>query len=668
MIGSRRRRARDERQDSNNPRGMRRTRTAAGAMAATVLLGVGLFGVGSGTQAAANPLEDLDIGQITELLDNEILQQYITQCVGPEGSTPVTDPAAPPKAVVDCSQSTGTGVAVVLPGSIEVGTAAESMTVALPLFGDRNLIEIVSAAAIDPWGGAVNPLSLGKYKTYAQVQSDAALPVNVQTVRECSGVLLGSFCLGSWRNRTYDVNLAKRTEALKVAEYLTGTKYDYTKPITLPGAADPEGSATIAGSGIHFALAMTGGNAKAETGNDLSIATAGASDGRNSTSYSYLGMANALNMDTDQVKLTWFGKELDFTNLEKSGLLGLAGDDAGELIDTIEGVQLPALKEVSCFGLVAQATAEGLGSCSNVLGTFDTYQDLRAPVVGESRQTQYALTDVTSLVLGNDALLKQLTGSSESTPFMDSLMENLTSEEGRLKFAKDFVRFTQDVTTVAEERQVIGEDGVPVVDENGDPVMEQVTKTVTAAYLTSDYGLRNPVTIEWLGHRMVLFPAVTVNGQERPNYLGLPEIERIVDDADRGLLPKVSLIHIDNPFGLGTLTLDKPFDIAHTLRNYASTVTLPGDIRQVGDLVGGLTGSDEQPTTDNDAPTTASAPAEIYKRSAPVTSTTSSTTKVKVPATSTTRADEPVEDAPTSTTTVVTTTVPTTESATPDES
>lgn len=131
-------------------------------MAATVLLGVGLFGVGSGTQAAANPLEDLDIGQITELLDNEILQQYITQCVGPEGSTPVTDPAAPPKAVVDCSQSTGTGVAVVLPGSIEVGTAAESMTVALPLFGDRNLIEIVSAAAIDPWGGRGQPAQPGQ--------------------------------------------------------------------------------------------------------------------------------------------------------------------------------------------------------------------------------------------------------------------------------------------------------------------------------------------------------------------------------------------------------------------------------------------------------------------------------------------------------------------------
>ncbi|WP_024794805.1 hypothetical protein [Tomitella biformata] len=614
------REARRRREKQARPSGRSwRGRNGLIAVAATAALGAGLLSGGAPAYAADSPFAGLGLEDITGLLENEMIKDFVEICDSPDGSAPAPTDDGEVYAVVDCSQSTGTGIAVVLPGSLEVGAAAEGIKVDLGKdilgfkMGERNLIEIVSAVAIDPFNIPIlnfkmNPGKLGRYSSYEQVQTDASLPY-VEATRyvngDCTKSLFGICYKWEQVPVTYDGNLAKRTEALKVAEYLTGQKYDYTKPMDLPGKSEPVGSSTVVGPGMQLALSMTGGTARAETGHEFGIATAGAGEGRTSSSYAYLGMANALNLDTDKIELTWFGKVLDFTNLENSGLLGLAGDEAEDMIGTIEGLEIPALKEVSCFGVLAQATAEGLGSCSNILGTFDSYEDLRAPKVGESRQTQYGLTDVTSLVLGNNALLKQLNGTSEETPFMDTLMENLTSEEGRLKFAKDFVRYTQDVKTEAAMTPELDEDGNAVLDDDGNPVLvpqldedgNPVTTTITAAYLTSDYGFVDPITIEWMGQRIVLFPAATVNGEERPNYLSAPQIEKIVADADSGemskisMVPKVSLVQWANPFGLGTLTLDKPLNPVHTLRSYFSTVTIVDDVKGVGGLVEGLTGS-----------------------------------------------------------------------------
>lgn len=561
---------------------------------------------------------DVDLGGFQDLLENEMILDYVELCQsGDLGNLPLNDDIDQPEvtAVADCSQSTGDGLAVVLPENVEVGAAAEDVTIDLGgdirvlgftyRLGERNLIEILSAAALGsetiknivssiPYQGRnlprIDPTKLGAYSTYAEVQRDAALPVNMQ--RKCSGIQIGNSCIGGWVNE--DANLAKRTDALKIAEYLTGEKYDYTKPVELPGRTAPRGTSTIIGDGTQVAASMRGGDATAEA-HELfglpGIALAAADEDRSSISYTRLGFASAMNMDTNEIGLTWFGGALDFDRLREDGIVDFAGEEVEDMINTVDDLDVPALKEVSCFGLNSYATAEGLGKCSNILGTIDTYQDLRDPEPGEHRQNQVGITDVTSLVLGNDALLKQFTGDAESTPFLDDLMHNVTSEDDRLKFAKDFVRLTSDTYTDEVETPQLDEDGNPVLDENGDPVMDTTTRTTTAALLTSDYGFRDPITVEWLGQRVVFFPAAEVNGDERPNYLKLPEIESAAADADAGLLPKVSLVTWDNAFGLGTITLDDLSRPDVIFANWLDSVTLVDDIIWLSELVGGGEGS-----------------------------------------------------------------------------
>ncbi|HIW90173.1 MAG TPA: hypothetical protein H9870_00675 [Candidatus Corynebacterium avicola] len=646
------------------------------ALGAVVALGAGIV-VGP-TASAQNVYDgDFSMDQLDDLLNNDMILDYLEVCRNADGSTPVPGEGAEgsedggptrPVAVADCSQSTGDGIAIVIPDKIELGSAAENATVDLGddvkilgytyKLGERNLFEILSAAALgsgtikDIAAGLglprVDPTMLGEYSSYEQVQKDAALPVDRVTERYCSGVILFGKCVGSWKEKTYDKNAEKRENALKIAEYLTGEKYDASKPVELPpmDASGPRGSATIAGDGISVAAAMRDGNALAEAKKLFglpSAAISGADGGRASISHSTLGLSTALNMDTDEIGLTWFGQALDLKNLKELGIDEYAGDEVMGMLDTVENLDIPALKEVSCFGVYASATAEGLGSCTNILGTFDRYEDLRDPVAGESRQKQWGLTDLSSLVLGNDALVKQLTGATEDTPFLDDLMHNVTSEEDRLKFAKDFVRFTQNVTTEEVEVPKLDDEGNPVLDDDGNPVMETTTRETTAAWLTSDYGLREPVTVEWLGHRVVFFPAVEVNDTSRPNLLSLPQIEKITDDADTGLLPKVSLVTWDNAFGLGTVTLDDLTRPDRIFTNWAESVTLPDDLKYVGDLLG-LGGTEDE--DDAGDPTEESTTPESTEPSTSTPSSTGASTQrlteeTNAPASGTTEPSEP---------------------------
>ncbi len=589
-------------------------------LAAVTVLGVGVA-IGPSASAENSYTGDFSMDQLDDLLNNDMILDYVEVCRNADGSTPVPEEGsedARPVAVADCSQATGDGIAIVLPDKIELGSAAENATVDLGKdikilgytykLGERNLFEILSAAALgsgtikDIAEGLglprVDPTKLGEYSSYEQVRADAALPYKAayRDVRGECNKWLWKVCIG-WETVKieYDANLEKRTNALKIAEYLTGEKYDASTPVELPDMDNngPRGSATIAGDGISVAAAMRDGNALAEAKKLFGLpaaALAGADNGRSSVAHATLGVSTALNMDTNEIGLTWFGQALDLTRLRDLGVEKYAGDDVLDLLDTAENLDIPKLKEVSCFGIYASATAEGLGSCTNLLGTFDRYEDLRDPVVGESRQTQWGLTDLSSLVLGNDALVKQLTGATEDTPFLDDLMTNITSEDDRLKFAKDFVRFTQNVTTEEIEVPVLDENGDPVTN-NGEQVTEKQTRETTAAWLTSDYGLRDPVTVEWLGHRVVFFPAVDVNGTSRPNLLSLPQIEKITDDAETGVLPRISLVTWDNAFGLGTVTLDDLTRPDRIFTNWAESVTLPDDLKYVGDLLG-LSGSE----------------------------------------------------------------------------
>ena len=595
-------------------------RTRVLGLGAVVALGAGIV-VGPSASAQVSLGSDFSMDEFSDLLNNEMILDYLEVCqngaAAGEGANAAeaADTDVQPVAVADCSQATGDGLAIVIPEKIELGNAAENVTIDLGddvkilgytyKLGERNLFELISAAALgsgtikDIAEGLglprVDPTKLGEYRSYEQVQKDAALEVNMVTERNCIGFMVGSRCVGWWDEKTYDKNREKRENAMKIAEYLTGEKYDYAKPVELPDLNDssPRGTATTVGDGTTVAAAMRDGNALAEAKKLFglpSAAISGADGGRASISHSTLGLSTALNMDTNEIGLTWFGQALDLTKLKELGIDEYAGDEAMGMLDTAENLEIPALKEVSCYGVYTTATAEGLGSCTNILGTFDRYEDLRDPVVGESRQKQWGLTDLSSLVLGNDALVKQLTGDTEETPFLDDLMDNITSEEDRLKFAKDFVRFTQNVTTEEIEVPVLDENGDPVTN-NGEQVTEKQTRETTAAWLTSDYGLRDPVTVEWLGHRVVFFPAVDVNGTSRPNLLSLPQIEKITDDADTGLLPKVSLVTWDNAFGLGTVTLDVLTRPDRIFTNWAESVTLPDDLKYVGDLLG-LSGSE----------------------------------------------------------------------------
>ena len=486
-------------------------------------------------------------------------------------------------------------------------------------------------------------------------------------------------------------------------------------------------------------------------------------------------------MDTDDLRFTWFGQDVDFSKLLAAGLLDsdMAAEagaaDMTPMLEMIGGLNgtIPSIKEVYCLGVDAKATAEGLGSCTNFLGTIDTYKDLRPLSNGTqdftgdsvSRQQQWGLTDISSLALGNDALLQQflpmLSGAEDadlgallSNPTVAKMLGAVLSEDDRLKLTKDFIRYTKNVETVFAKEPVldangdpvmqpvkvalVDEDGNPVLDADGKPVMvnkqeqakdadgnllwnddEQTdptmvdvqvpvlknkvtprmvgvtenawedytsdepvmvddadddgnpiyvdadgnvvdadtegatkrqvqkldddgqpvfaTKTrhltkpvmieqldadgnpvldadgnavlvqkmeqakdskgnllwdpvvessITAHWLTSDYGLREPLTIEWLGHQVVFFPAVEVNGTYRPNLIGLPQIKRIASDAQTGLLPKISLVQWDNAFGLGTWSFDKPWDLFGTSRNFIDSVTLPSDLKAIDGALG----------------------------------------------------------------------------------
>ncbi|WP_448221871.1 hypothetical protein [Gordonia iterans] len=721
-------------------------------------------------------------------------------------------------------------------------------TVRLPM-GKQNLFNLISGQlfdgprvlglvkvrdeAIKRYGLSIDPQTFGKYGNhetdiYSRIQRDANAPVVRYTEDKCvtehgsdgpvtnpSGLF--RTCSGNTTkvSRNTDVNLGRRTDALKVASHLTGQKYtDYTQPVILPPLTGPKGQSVIKGDGINVALSMRDGRAFAETGNNLSIALAGADKGKLAAAYAKWAIAIAANMDTEDIRFTWFGRDVDFSELLPLLQSEMAKEALGEggdmtpMLELIEGLngQIPSIKEVFCFGVNAQATAEGLGSCSNYLGTVDTYKDLRALTDGSadftgdkvSRQEQYGLTDASSLLFGNDALIKHLgpllggdadMGSLLSNPVVVDMLAAVLSEDKRIKLTKDFIRYTKNVETVFEKEQATDADGnllwddvyiyvpkrddegnevldengkvvtervkkqvqatdddgnllwlddeqtqpkmvddktprtknkmtprmvaafedawedyvsdepvmVDAEDENGDPIwiddegnvvdegtegavkkqvqkvedgepvfktktrylkkpvmvqqevggekvwrdatdadddyvwfdaegnelddvdeddlpegavkkapvlvqkMEQATdsqgnplwdpvvaKSTTAHWLTSDYGLREPLVIQWGSHEVVFFPAVEVNGTYRPNLIGMPEIRKIADGADVGLLPKISLVQWDNPFGLGTLSLDKPFDIFGTARDFKKSITLDDDLKRLDGLLGPL--------------------------------------------------------------------------------
>ncbi|ADG79502.1 PE-PPE domain-containing protein OS=Tsukamurella paurometabola (strain ATCC 8368 / DSM / CCUG 35730 / CIP 100753 / JCM 10117 / KCTC 9821 / NBRC 16120 /NCIMB 702349 / NCTC 13040) OX=521096 GN=Tpau_2904 PE=4 SV=1 [Tsukamurella paurometabola] len=590
----------------------------------------------------SNPdLSGIDFQKVLGLLDNPAISKIVESCrTGALGS-------GGGGSNVDCAGATGTGAAVVLPDRLDLAAIADQVTIdlgprvgALGVYvpmGVQTPFGVLSVLAVPPTGlvslglGAlgikdIDPTAMGKYKTLDDVKNGAALPVNLVQERYCDKI---TCIFGGWKYRDVDSNLGARTEALKIAGQLSGRTYDFTKPTVLDPQILVRGTSTILGDGFTFAFSRNAGTALAETKNKLALALAGA-DGADAASKAYanLGLALALNMNTSTMGLDWFGSPLAFDKIKDSQVIdkvlnlaktfnmlpaGMNLDAAtiNNAMDTIQKLKLPDVKEVSCLGVGTSASASGLGECGNYLGTFDYYKDLRKTVDGQSRQTQWGLTDPTSLVLGQGNALSQVLtpgvlqlltavagGDLSKVPFneLTGLLENpfvkdsiaaLLSEEKRLKLTKDFVRFTKDVKTTETSHPVVDENGVPVLGPDGKPQVQTSSTSKTSYLLTSDYGLRSPITVDWLGYRLTVFPTAEVNGTVRPNYLGLPTITKIADGTP-SLLPRIGLIELDNPFGLGTLPI-LPFDPLGAFSSWTKSITLKDDVNRIREVLPAVT-------------------------------------------------------------------------------
>lgn len=260
-------------------------------------------------------------------------------------------------------------------------------------------------------------------------------------------------------------------------------------PKTMTDGPATEGSSTVAGNGFQFALAYRGGDASATSYLPLSIATAGASDGRTAKSFALIGMAHA-----------WNTGPLDVTVL-------------GETIGTVPGVQ-----GVGCYGGLTGAYADGVGACANVLGTFDfRWQQ-------PNGELQFALTDPTALIADPGGVLGGL-----GAEVLEGLLAGILSGSG-LDFDSDWMSLSKDFARLS-----IGGD--------------HDLFSGNFLRLTSDYGFTGPITVDWLGSKVTFRPLVEVNGELRPNRLGLPVIE--FGQLDTGeLIPVIRIPEYELPFGL----------------------------------------------------------------------------------------------------------------------
>ncbi|MGC5248091.1 hypothetical protein ACPXB3_14340 [Gordonia sp. DT219] len=242
----------------------------------------------------------------------------------------------------------------------------------------------------------------------------------------------------------------------------------------LPNAPLPVGAAKVIGDGFQFALASGGGQATAISYLPLSLATAGASDGRTAYAFAVIGMADAWTTSEIPVKL--------FTSRVGA---------------------IPAITQVNCYGALAAAYAENVGACANVLGTFDVKLDQLQRIP----QLQLALTDPTAVVFDPATVL--------------------TTALGKLLHGQGFT-LSKDVARLS-----LG----------GDSILA----------LTSDYGLSAPITIDWLGSTITIFPTAHINGADRPNGLALPHISGGALDTSK-LAPAVTVPKSALPFGLAPIT------------------------------------------------------------------------------------------------------------------
>lgn len=152
------------------------------------------------------------------------------------------------------------------------------------------------------------------------------------------------------------------------------------------------------------------------------------------------------------------------------------------------------------YGGLTGAYAEGVGACANVLGTLDFRWD------ATNNQVQFGLTDPTKVLFDPTGVVGELI-----TKLIGGQDLNLSA-----LLSDDFARLT-----ISPEELL-----------NGDFLR-----------LTSSYGLTDPITIDWLGQKLTLYPETTVNGATSPNYLGLPQITFSTLDTVRSSPSQTPQVH-----------------------------------------------------------------------------------------------------------------------------
>lgn len=260
-------------------------------------------------------------------------------------------------------------------------------------------------------------------------------------------------------------------------------------PFEITPEPDTTGSATVKGNGFQFALAYRDGDATAVSYLPLSIATAGASDGRSAFAFAVIGSAHAWN--TGDLDVTVLGKPL---------------------------ATIPGITGVGCYGGLTAGYADGVGACANVAGTFDfRYQQPNGEV-------QFALTDPTALLADPTGVL-----GGAGLEILSGLASALLGGEG-VDFDGDWFSLSKDFARLS----VGGDHGL---------------LSGNFLRLTSDYGFTGPITVDWLGSTVTFRPLVEVNGELRPNRLGRPVIS--FGQLDTGeIVPVIHIPSYEFPFGI----------------------------------------------------------------------------------------------------------------------
>ncbi|MET9199483.1 hypothetical protein [Gordonia sp. NPDC003585] len=333
-----RRRNREEKRGRRVAAGVAALATVAAVGAGQVMADAPAMAVTVGGVEIENPAGQL--GEIIAQLANNELTQELAKSLRMElCATGGTSGGA------DCSMSTGTGIAIVMPDRIELVPRVDSDTEEDALY--KSLQNYFNNPPVAPVWASYPQTVPG----WAQYSADLA---------------------------EYLVAAAAYTTAAGIVNDVVGIDFP------IPGPPVTSGSAKVIGDGFQFAMASGGGKATAISFLPLSLATAGASGERTAVSFALIGMANA-----------WTTDEIPVTILGDNTLTPL---DLAE----IKLPSIPAVRSVSCYGGLTGAYAEGVGACANIAGTLD----FRWNAV--NNELQFGLTDPTGILFDPTGVFTQV--------------------------------------------------------------------------------------------------------------------------------------------------------------------------------------------------------------------------------------------------------------------